>query len=632
MRRLDEKRILLLLYFTLYFFSISLMSSEGVAKQGIQKKIYENLKLARTIQYDQPGEALRIRKNLLPLAKTLKNKEEMANVYVQLALSYYNLGKYDTASIYCDTVLGIPDVSKQMLAKVSIIRSVCSRRLGDFDRALEYAQQALHKYALLNDTAGMMDVRLSIANIYNETGNNKQAMDYYFKVLEYTQSIHDSIFEGQVLGAIANVYMDIEDFPSASKYLKKAILLWQVHPHRIEYGDALNNFGDFFLQEKKYDSALFYFRKALKIYQKAGHKIAIGVGFQNIGTTQIKLKQYGAGLSNLRKAYTKFEEAKDDYDIVSVSLDLGMAFANMGNVDSARYYLQKTLNVSRELGKTFEMKKAYFQLYELFKKEGDFREALRYYTRFSHFKDSLDNISMKKNFQNLEVKFETAKKEKELQHIKDRQLTAEAQRRFLLVSLILLFVFMGLIISVLVLKRKKDRQINLQKSLLKEQEKMLIENELEHHKALEEQINKELELKTKQLATHAMTMMQKNVLMQELSESIEDLAKKTGDKSPLKQILRKIEKGLDMDKDWDLFRMYFEQIDDSFFHKLKEINPKLTSNDYKLAALIRLNMNIKEMASVLNISANSLKNARYRLKKKLHLPNDLKLPEFIRKL
>ncbi len=632
MRIINGHRLSFVICFLLFFFPLQLLYPDNPGGPDLQKQISKKLELAREVQYEHPIKALRIRRGLISLAKMAQDRNILANVYTQVALSYYNLGKYDSSSMYCDTVLAIPELKAGLIAKVSIIRSVCARRLGDFATALTFARKSLEQYRSSGDTAGMMDVRLSLANIYNETGDNEKAMENYFKVLKYTQSVHDSIFEAQVLQSIANVYMDIDDAASASKYFQRGILIFSHFPERIEFGDALNNYGDFLMHEKKYDSALLFFRKALNIYKELDNKPAIGVAYQNIGAAQIKLHRNIPGLSYLRKAFSIFQKAEDYYDLSSVSLDLGKAFSDMGNSDSAKYYLQKSLSISQKSGKTLDRKNALFHLYELHKNEGNYKEALDYYTHYTHFKDSLDNISMKKNLQHLEVKYEAAKKEKELQHIKDQQLTAEAQRRFLFVSLILVFVFMGLIISVLVLKRKKDKQINQQKVLVQEKEKRLIQSELEHHKALEEQINKELELKTKQLATHAMTMMQKNMLMQELRKSLEDLAQKTGEKSSLKQIMRKIEQGLDVDKDWDLFRMYFEQIDDSFFEKLKEINPKLTPNDYKLAALMRLNMNIKEMASVLNISTDSLKNARYRLKKKLNLPNEVKLPVFLRKL
>jgi DNA-binding CsgD family transcriptional regulator len=81
-----------------------------------------------------------------------------------------------------------------------------------------------------------------------------------------------------------------------------------------------------------------------------------------------------------------------------------------------------------------------------------------------------------------------------------------------------------------------------------------------------------------------------------------------------------------------VFKLYFEEVNRDFYRKLNDLNPELTTNDHRLCALIKLNMNSKEMASVLNVAPNSIKSSRYRLKKKLGLDMEADLEEFIRSL
>jgi len=65
---------------------------------------------------------------------------------------------------------------------------------------------------------------------------------------------------------------------------------------------------------------------------------------------------------------------------------------------------------------------------------------------------------------------------------------------------------------------------------------------------------------------------------------------------------------------------------------LLAINPNLSTNDYRLAALISLNLSIKESATLLNISPNSVKTARYRLRTKLNVETGQDLFVFLNKL
>lgn len=86
---------------------------------------------------------------------------------------------------------------------------------------------------------------------------------------------------------------------------------------------------------------------------------------------------------------------------------------------------------------------------------------------------------------------------------------------------------------------------------------------------------------------------------------------------------------MNSEKDWDLFKLYFENVNENFYTTLQNKSNELTSGDLKLAALIKLNLNIKEAAAVLNISPDSLRKARYRLRKKLGLYDRENLSDYL---
>jgi DNA-binding CsgD family transcriptional regulator len=83
------------------------------------------------------------------------------------------------------------------------------------------------------------------------------------------------------------------------------------------------------------------------------------------------------------------------------------------------------------------------------------------------------------------------------------------------------------------------------------------------------------------------------------------------------------------DKEWDDFRQVFEKVHTHFFEKLSQRSPDLTPAELRLAALFRLNMSSKDMAATLGISQDSLRIARYRLKKKLQLPEEENLIHYL---
>lgn len=158
-----------------------------------------------------------------------------------------------------------------------------------------------------------------------------------------------------------------------------------------------------------------------------------------------------------------------------------------------------------------------------------------------------------------------------------------------------------------------------------------MQSELEKGKIEQQKMNEDLEHKSKQLTTHALNMMQKNKLLQEVNKSIDEIVKNPDKEfeNNFRNLKRQINRSIKADDDWEVFKMYFVQINSNFFEKLKSINPDLTKYDLRLCALIKLNLNIKESAAVLNLSPNSIKSARYKLRKRLNLEVEQDLYEFI---
>ena len=90
-----------------------------------------------------------------------------------------------------------------------------------------------------------------------------------------------------------------------------------------------------------------------------------------------------------------------------------------------------------------------------------------------------------------------------------------------------------------------------------------------------------------------------------------------------------MDNNLNNEDDWEFVKEAFNNADKDFFKRLKEKHPALTPNDLKLCAYLRLNLSSKEIASLLNISTRSTEVKRYRLRKKMDLPHEVSLNNYI---
>ena len=141
---------------------------------------------------------------------------------------------------------------------------------------------------------------------------------------------------------------------------------------------------------------------------------------------------------------------------------------------------------------------------------------------------------------------------------------------------------------------------------------------------------KELDFKKKELASHTLHLVQKNELLEGMKDKLVELKKSaTTNKSELARLIQRIKSDRQAEQDWEQFHKYFRQVHENFDNNLRAHFNDLTNNEIRLAALLKMSLSTKEIASILNISPDSVNKARYRLRKKLNLSSEDSLYDFI---
>lgn len=156
----------------------------------------------------------------------------------------------------------------------------------------------------------------------------------------------------------------------------------------------------------------------------------------------------------------------------------------------------------------------------------------------------------------------------------------------------------------------------------------LLKRELFEHQIAVERANAEnnnlrlqLDYNERELASTAMHVYQKNEMLNNLKKQVEQLPRLESEEthSAIRRIQSTIKHNLDLDSDWDKFKLHFEKVHPGFFEKLKQEYPNLTQNEYRLCAYFHMNLTVKEIATMLNIDPESVRKAKTRLNKKINL-------------
>ncbi|MDT0608117.1 helix-turn-helix and ligand-binding sensor domain-containing protein [Croceitalea rosinachiae] len=171
---------------------------------------------------------------------------------------------------------------------------------------------------------------------------------------------------------------------------------------------------------------------------------------------------------------------------------------------------------------------------------------------------------------------------------------------------------------------KKQRQKLIEKNR-KELEFAQIQSEKEIIRIKNQKLEAEFKGKSKELAASTMNIIKKNELLTKIKNELSPIK----DREAIKPVIQVINENLNQDDDWELFQEAFNNADSKFLKKIKKVHPKLSPNDLKLCAYLRLNLSSKEIAQLLNISPRSVEIKRYRLRKKLNLQHEDNLVNYI---
>jgi DNA-binding CsgD family transcriptional regulator len=147
-----------------------------------------------------------------------------------------------------------------------------------------------------------------------------------------------------------------------------------------------------------------------------------------------------------------------------------------------------------------------------------------------------------------------------------------------------------------------------------------------------EKLEVEINLMNSELASSAMHLVKKAELLSKTKEELNKVIKVIDHPeaiSELKKMVKTYNEDDRMDQEWKNFTKHFDKVHSDFLNIIKEKHPNITSNELKLCAYLRMNLSTKEIAQFANISVRGVEIGRYRLRKKLQIPTEISLFDYL---
>lgn len=345
-----------------------------------------------------------------------------------------------------------------------------------------------------------------------------------------------------------------------------------------------------------------------------------GMAHAMLKSMDLAQRDYEKGLEVLPEKDLSLTHA----DIFTELADLALSLGHTADADSFSLLALKSI---KQYGTAAHYNYAYEQRARLHEQIGAFDSAL-YYVRKQHAAhDSILNARTKIQIEELNLRYETAEREREIELLKREEIAKSFRFKLILVSLLALLVVISLV------ARQKIRKVREAKAKAQYEAKRM-SLEYENQSLKREKLEQEVAQNQKRITTEAVKLSERNDLLSQTILQIDEIVASTETEraEKLHKLKRFLKRSLDDESFWDNFKKAIMESDPKFMEQLAAMEHELSHREMRLLYLSKLGLTITECSQILHIAPKSVKMARYRLKQKLGLDTDTTLEQFVSEL
>ena len=345
-----------------------------------------------------------------------------------------------------------------------------------------------------SDTAKYFKKQLAISYngmgiISRREGSYSEALGYYQKCLKIENEISKDVI-GTTLKNIAVIYREMKEYDKALEYVNRSLDLAIKNNHKDGYSASYNGMGMIYRRLKDYDKALECYTKSLDAAIEINNENNIAQSYNNIGAVYFRQKKYDDALKYMEKGYQIHLENGNEAGIARHHSNLLAFYLKINDTKKALEEGHLAYDSYLKMGRRNELSTAAVHLSDVYEKDKNYKQSLKYYKQYILYRDSVFNENTTREITQKEMQYNFDKQlmadslaRAEEERISELQHQQELKEKttFIYGSGIILLIV--LIFSVIIYNRLKVTK--KQKSTI-EQQKLLVE---EKNKEITDSIN-----------------------------------------------------------------------------------------------------------------------------------------------
>ncbi|MCG8412021.1 MAG: tetratricopeptide repeat protein [Bacteroidales bacterium] len=475
----------------------------------------------------------------------------------------------------------------------------------NFDKTIYYSDKAIVLSEKMNNKRDLSRALFFKGVACHNKSNYKQALTIFFEKMKIDEERNDRgrIADNYIL--IGNLYYEAKEYAKAEEYYKKVLETYKYHNNQEGLGCIYNNLGNINEAYKESQKAEEYYLQAINVSKKIKDYSDLVVNYNNLGNLYYKHYNKTMAIRYFNKADSYLDSVDNPSIIALLYLNIGDYYLWREKYDSAHYYLQHSYKVAHTYYLPYFIRDISKSLSEMYAKLNDYKNAYTYQVEYNSINDSVFIVNNSAKLKLLEFQYEIEKEQtqKDINLLKQKKKTRT-------VSWIIIILFL-IVFSVALLFISSQRNKIRRTILIKEN----IELETK-------QLKEKLEYRNKKIILMTMNLFERNELINIVVSKLRNILPKTKKVNypEIEEVIRDLKSNY-QENIFKEFEYRFNRVHVDFYKNINRDFQKLTANDLRLCAFLKMNMSTKDIASLTHQSVNSIEVARTRLRKKLNISN-----------
>lgn len=319
---------------------------------------------------------------------------------------------------------------------------------------------------------------------YDQKGNLLEALNYYHESLNIYEAIDNIEGTSTAFNNLGVIYSLVGDTSKALEYHHKSLESKIILNDKIGIAMSFNNIGTIYENSNEPFKALEYYEKSLAISESVDDARGIAMSFDNLGDIYLHENVLGKAYNLYKQGLDKWTELGFEPGISTGKNNLANVLVKMGKYSEARVFAIESYELSCKLNYPLDIENSAKTLIDIYRIEGDYKQALYYSDIFIEMRDKIRNEQNANKAYKKSMQYEYQKEalQDSLQYSKEIELQEAAlkqektQASAFMYGLILVLGLLLLGLRSFLIKKKDNKKINEQK-LQVEKQKQEIEKQ-----------------------------------------------------------------------------------------------------------------------------------------------------------